>query len=140
MHNARRYKDRIRVRACGILVEEGSILLARIHSPVTNSLVWLPPGGELEFGESVEECLIREFKEEAGLEVKVQSFQFINELIEPPFHALELYYKVKRTGGEPKLGVDPERGEDQLLRDLKWISVHDLNSVDLAPDQLYSYL
>lgn len=141
MHNVQRYKDRLRVRVCGILVEDKKILLEQIHSPISDSLIWMPPGGELEFGESIEECLKREFEEETSIKVSVHSFGFINELIEQPFHALELYYTVQRLKGEPDLGSDPELGaKDQLLKDLQWIPVAELNNYKLFPDALKEFL
>ena len=140
MHNSRRYTGRTRIRACGILVENDSALLAQIHSPITNQLVWLPPGGEPEFGESLEDCLVREFKEETSLEIAVESFRFINELIEPPFHAIELYFDVKRLEGEAKLGYDPElSSNDQLLKDLKCIPIAELNDYEVVPEQLSAH-
>ncbi|MDZ7715932.1 MAG: NUDIX domain-containing protein [Balneolaceae bacterium] len=141
MHNNEHYKDRIRPRICGLLMENDAILLVEIHSSVSDRLIWMPPGGELEFGESIEECLVREFEEETGLQVAVQSFQFINELIEPPFHALELYYRVEKIGGNPKLGNDPEFEDNhQLLKDLQWISIDDLDKYKVVPNHLVRYL
>lgn len=140
MPDVHRLKHRIRLRLCGILIYDDHILLAQIHSPVSKSLVWMPPGGELEFGESVEECLIREFDEETGLKIKLKTLQFVNELIEPPFHALELYYNVEKVSGEAALGIDPELGKDeQRLKDLRWISLEKLGDYETAPEALKSY-
>lgn len=101
----------------------------------------MPPGGGLEFGEDVESCLKREFREETGLEVDIKDFQFINELIRPPFHALELYYRVKQTGGSLQLGSDPEHDAgSQLLKEVKWMSLSRLSEIPLAPERLKDYL
>jgi len=139
MHSGsdQRFKNRVRVRVCGILIENGHILLVQMHSPVTDSLVWLPPGGELEFGETLDTCLQREFKEETGLNIKRNSWAFLNEFVNPPFHAVELYYFVTRKGGVAKLGRDPELAEhNQLLKDLRWISLNNLAEFDYFPDKL----
>ncbi|MDZ7756151.1 NUDIX domain-containing protein [Rhodohalobacter sp.] len=55
------------------MIDENKLLLIELLSPVTNSCVWLPPGGEVNFGETLEEALIREFQEETGLRVSCRA-------------------------------------------------------------------
>ena len=131
------YRHKLRVRVCGILVENDRLLLVRLRSPVTGKIVWMPPGGGLEFGEDIESCLVREFHEETGLHIELDEFQFVNELIEPPYHAIELYYRVVRTGGQLRLGSDPEhRADSQLLQEVRWVPLLELSQLSLAPAKL----
>ncbi|MDR9415824.1 MAG: NUDIX hydrolase, partial [Gracilimonas sp.] len=108
----RSINGRLRVRSCGLLVEKKKLLLIELHSPVTDTWVWLPPGGEVEFGESLEEAVKREFMEETGLYVSVEQKFEINQIIKPPIHAIEVYFLVKRIGGNLALGEDPELDDD----------------------------
>ena len=55
-----------RIGCRAIIVENGRILL----SYEVNTGVYLSPGGGLEEGETLEECCIREIREETGIEVK----------------------------------------------------------------------
>lgn len=55
------------VVTCGLIREKGRVLLAR---RADNGL-WELPGGKLEPGETLAECLSREIKEELDAEVKV---------------------------------------------------------------------
>ena len=55
----------IKTRVTGILIEDQKILL--VKQKVTDSRNWSLPGGALEFGETLEECIIREMFEETGL-------------------------------------------------------------------------
>lgn len=131
------FRDRLRVRVCGLLVEDDAILLAQIHSPITESLIWTPPGGELQFGEHLQDCVKREFSEETNLKIKTRNLAHINELVEPPYHALEFYFTVSRKEGEPEIGSDPELSwNQQLLKDLKWIPLDELGKIAFAPDSL----
>ena len=133
------YKGRVRVRVNGLLVDEQAetLLMVKMRSPVTNSLVWLPPGGGVEFGETVRECLVREFREETGLEIDVGALRHINELVDPPFHAIEFYFDVRRRSGELKLGNDPEHSSgDQILEDLQFIPFSKFSRLPIAPDFL----
>ena len=62
--------------ARALIIKEGKILL----SYETNTNVYMTPGGGLEKGESLEECCIRELREEAGYEVIPQKhFVVFNE-------------------------------------------------------------
>ncbi|MFK7951533.1 MAG: NUDIX domain-containing protein [Ekhidna sp.] len=123
-------EKRTRVRVCGILKENDKILLLK-HEPFGEmGYLWLPPGGGVEFGESAEDALIREFKEETNLDIEVLQFLFTNEVISKKLHAIELLFQVKRISGELILGSDPEyTQENQLLKDLKFLSIDELNSI-----------
>ena len=63
-------KQHTSVRAYGILVHDGRVLLVRSSSPQISPPLWWLPGGGIDFGESPEETLLREFTEETGLSVK----------------------------------------------------------------------
>lgn len=133
------FRDKLRVRVCGLLIKDDAILLAQIHSPVVDDLVWTPPGGGLQFGEHLKDCLEREFAEETNLKVVVQDLVHINELVEDPYHAVEFYFEVTNTTGEPKKGRDPELSWDQqLLHDLKWVPLNQLEEISFAPENLLS--
>ena len=94
----------------------------------------MPPGGGVELGESLKETVAREFKEETGLEVNVQTLVHINELIQAPFHVIEFYFAVEETGGELKLGTDPEHPKDQqLIKELAFFSWDELQLMDVEP-------
>ncbi|KAJ7943229.1 nudix hydrolase 1 [Quillaja saponaria] len=60
-----------RVAVVVFLLKGKSVLLGRRRSSVGNSTFALP-GGHLEFGESFEECAVREVKEETGLDIEKQ--------------------------------------------------------------------
>jgi 8-oxo-dGTP diphosphatase len=130
-----RYSGKIRIRSCGILIEEEKILLVKLHSPVTNELIWIPPGGKVEFGESLSEALKREFNEETGVEVSVRELLNVNELIKNDIHAIEFYYLVEKTGGELKMGSDPEVSEqDQIIKDLRYFTRQQVKHIHTVPD------
>lgn len=131
------YSHRLRIRVCGLLFKHDSLLLVQLKSPVTDSLIWTPPGGGLEFGETMHECLKREFVEETGLKIEVNHLVHVNEMIREPFHAIEFYFSVTQTGGSLAAGRDPELSdEEQLFRDIKWKPVKDIRNLRFAPESL----
>jgi 8-oxo-dGTP diphosphatase len=52
----------------GILEREGRILICRRRADQAHALKWEFPGGKLESGESPETALVRELREELGIE------------------------------------------------------------------------
>lgn len=52
-----------------VLTAQREVLLLCLRSPDSGQLFWITPGGGLEPGESVEECIRRELREEVGLEL-----------------------------------------------------------------------
>lgn len=131
------FKNKIRLRVNGILEKDEAVLLVQLKSPVSGELIWMPPGGGIEFGESMKVGLKREFREETGLEVDPEHLVFVNELVNPPFHAVECYFRVQRAGGDLKMGTDPELpGKEQVLTDLQWISIRKLDDYQIVPETL----
>lgn len=68
-----RYRD---VRYQGAIVEGGRLLLIRYRDHLTESSFWLIPGGGREPGESEEECVQREMREETTLDIRVERLLF----------------------------------------------------------------
>src|SRR5699024_12694385 len=99
----------------GVLVAKGQLLAVNLRSPVTDQMIWIPPGGEVEFGESLKEAVKREFAEETKVRVQVHGLLHVEELIRKGFHAVECYFEVSRIAGEPELGSDPELEDHKQL-------------------------
>jgi A/G-specific adenine glycosylase len=57
--------------AAGVIRRGGKILIARRRESGLLGGLWEFPGGKREAGESLEECVAREIKEEVGIEVRV---------------------------------------------------------------------
>ncbi|AMM52082.1 hypothetical protein TH61_14020 [Rufibacter sp. DG15C] len=121
------YSFKTRVRVCGLLIHNNTLLLARHKAAFTDGSFWIPPGGGLEYGEKVKDCLKREFQEETGLTVEVGRFLYLHEFLRPPLHAIELFFEVKLVSGELQMGSDPEHSlEAQLLEEVRFLSVKDM--------------
>ena len=93
-------------RVAGIAVQSGKVLLQK----PTNEDFYAFPGGHVEFGETNEETLVREFKEEIGADIKVGDLQWVAEVFFPwgesPCHQICLYYAIDITDEDiPKDGM-----------------------------------
>jgi 8-oxo-dGTP diphosphatase len=109
------FGNQLRLRISGICIIDDTILLVKHHALNQEGILWAPPGGGMQFGETAHETLKREFLEETGLEIIVGEMLFVNEYLEAPLHAVELFFKVTITAGELKTGFDPELGTNQII-------------------------
>ena len=128
----KQYGNQTRIRVCGVCIEQEKMLLLNHIGIRENTDFWCPPGGGLQFGETIETCLKREFLEETNTEISVGKFLTINESINMPLHAIELFYEVKIIGGIPKKGIDPEM-EEQIITDLGWFSLEEIKDISVHP-------
>jgi len=70
VNDRRKYPDRPYVGVGAVIVQDGKVLLVkRRHEPMAGQ--WSLPGGAVEVGETLEACLVREMREETGLEIAV---------------------------------------------------------------------
>lgn len=123
----KQFGNKLRIRVCGLCIENGKVLLVNHHSLNANGDFWGPPGGGMDFGQSAEENLIREFFEETGLSIEIEKFLFVHEYLSPPLHAIELIFKVIRKQGILKIGHDPEMGEDeQIIKNVRFVSFKEI--------------
>ena len=107
-----------------ILDSEGKILIAQRNLQKNFGGMWEFPGGKQEVGESPEDALIRELKEELSIDVEVlQSFSpydYRDESIEVSFYPIQC----KIVGGKI---VNNEHEE------VKFISLEEIDNFEFAP-------
>ncbi|MCU0447421.1 MAG: NUDIX hydrolase [Microscillaceae bacterium] len=132
-----KFGNQLRLRVSGICCQNEQVLLIKHHYLGEGKYLWSPPGGGMHFGDSANETLVREFWEETNLQIEVGEFLFVNEFLQPPLHAIELFFAVKIVGGELKRGFDPEMSaENQIIHEVKFLSLDDLQKEN--PLQIHS--
>lgn len=88
------------VRPTGILIEDNRFLLVRQR--VTKTRGWSMPGGRLESGETIEQCLVREWKEETGLDIAVKELLYVTDRFHgSDTHVVHMTFLIERTGEKP---------------------------------------
>jgi 8-oxo-dGTP diphosphatase len=116
--SSREYPERPVVGVGGVIIDNGRALLIRRGSEPLRGQ-WSIPGGTLELGESLQEGVARELREETGLEVRVlelievfdrifpdERLQVSEQKRGPRFHFVIVDYLCERIGGEPLAGSD----------------------------------
>ena len=124
------YGNRLRLRVCGVCIEGNKILMIRHAGLGQAGEMWLPPGGEAEWGSSLTENLEREFREETGLKVSVGKFLFVHEHLQAPLHAVEIFFEVRKTGGSLVKGTDPELpDQQQIIKEVRFLDFAEFKSI-----------
>src|ERR1700704_2419540 len=122
MASSREYPERPLVGVGGVIVDQGRALLIRRGSePLLGE--WSIPGGMLELGETLEEGVARELREETGLAVRVIELIEVFDRIYlestagaaegekgPRFHYVIVDYLCERIAGEAVAGSDVKEG------------------------------
>lgn len=113
-------QNQIEVSA-GLVFRHGKVLITQRHADAHLGGLWEFPGGKRETDETFEECLVRELREELGIEVEV------GEVLESLTHAYPektvtlKFFRCRLTQGEP-------RAIDCL--DLKWVTAAELRDYE----------
>jgi 8-oxo-dGTP diphosphatase len=99
------------VRAYGVLIEDGRILLVRSSNPRHDPPLWWLPGGGIHFGESPETTVLREFFEETGLVVRSPALLLVTSDVRrrengDQISTVRISYTVEPDGGELAHEVD----------------------------------
>ena len=111
------------VVVAAVAERDGRIMICQRRPGVHNALKWELPGGQLELGESPEEALARELREELGVEAAVGRVRDV------VFHryadrdVLLLFYGCRILEGEPA-ALD--------CRDVRWVRPQELEGFDFA--------
>ena len=125
-----------RKRATAIILKNDQILL--LHRVKPSREYFILPGGGVEEGESIEEALVREVKEELSLEVKKWRFLFKIENLAMPSEATihkgnrdEYYFLIEEYVGIPEIGgPEKERMNEQNQYHIVWFGLDEVEKMD----------
>lgn len=128
---------RFNVRVYGILIKNEAVLLSdeRLkHYEFTKF-----PGGGLEFGEGPADCIIREMKEEIGLDYQIKSHFYTTDFYQesafnPNHQIISIYYLLEGPSPDESLlstsSFDfKKEGDDQRFR---WVLISELSEANVT--------
>lgn len=113
----------------GVVKCEGKFLACRNSPNRRHAHFWEFPGGKVELGESHEEALIRELREELQIEVQIIGLMFTIDF-QPPLQGQIFFYEAELKSELPSNSPDHD--------ELRWLSLAELSSLNWAPaDQAF---
>ncbi len=107
-----------------VIWRKGTVLIAKRKARGSSRGTWEFPGGTLEPGESPEECLRRELKEELGLNARIG--RFIGGF---PYHSASLSIELLAYRASIQEGDFVLTDHDEV----RWVRPDELPSFNIAP-------
>jgi len=123
------YPEHPMVGVGAIIVQNGKILIVR-RSSEPGKGKWSVPGGLVELGETVEQAVVREVREECGLDVEVDRLIDVVDSMtfdrngRLKYHFIILDFFVKIKGGELRPGDD--------AKEAMWVPLEEVENYDLT--------
>lgn len=128
--------------ARGLILENNKVLF--VEYEINGGNYFALPGGSVEVGETLSNCVVREFMEETQIFVEPQKLILVNEFInEKPnyvaeswkngIHQVEAIFLLKRNSN-----TYPEKFKTKIdfgMKGLKWMSKVDLAKVKYYPEK-----
>lgn len=120
-----------RVSSRAIIIEDNKLLMMfrrKIKNDGTVKEYYVIPGGGLEEGETLEENVIRELKEEFNVDIEIIKFLGTEEYDD----TIANYFLCKIVNGTPKLGGEElERMTPQNYYEIKYIDLREIDCYDI---------
>jgi ADP-ribose pyrophosphatase YjhB (NUDIX family) len=116
----------VHVRVTGVVIEDDRILV--LDQDTGTGRAWSLPGGKVEDGETLAEALVREMREETGLQVEPGRLLYVcDHLPGDGTHVVHLTFEARRAGGtagEVAAGLDT-----RPIRGVEFVKLADLPSL-----------
>lgn len=102
----------------GVMILKGNKALFGKRKNTHGEGEWSFPGGKLEYGEFINDCILREIKEECGVKVKKLIFQTVLNVKKYDRHYVVVGFLAPWKSGEPKT-LEPDKFYEWKWFDLK---------------------
>lgn len=114
-------------RVGGVLIKDNKILLTKGGDDYSL------PGGHSQIGETSQETIVREFKEETGLDVEqlnvISTYENFWKWGDKNCHQLCIYYRLKIINENQELVPNPDTSDTKYI----WLELEELKNINLYP-------
>jgi ADP-ribose pyrophosphatase YjhB (NUDIX family) len=119
-----------RISCRAIIIEDDSIILLFRRKKIGSEMkeYYSLPGGGVEEGETLEESIIREIKEELSIDIKIIKYLGQRE----DDSSIQHFFCCKKINGIPKLGgPEVERCCEENYYEIRYIKLTDIENTDV---------
>lgn len=117
------------VRVTGVLMRGEQILL--VKQRVSDARGWSLPGGRAEAGETLGDAVVRELKEETGLDVRVKNLLYVCDMPDATPPVLHVTFLLDHVGGD--IALPTNEHDDNPISDVRFVPVADLTAYGFTP-------
>jgi 8-oxo-dGTP diphosphatase len=122
--------NRFNLRVYGVLMHEGQVLIS--HETYMEHSFTKFPGGGLEYGEGPEECVIREFKEELDLKVRIVRHLYTTGFFQrsafrPNDQVVSIYYLLSAENLDPQAILNIHNQNEIESERFEWVPMPELH-------------
>jgi 8-oxo-dGTP diphosphatase len=118
----------VRVSAAIIRNSDNEILICQRGPGGSCQFLWEFPGGKIEPGESPEECLVRECREELGIDIEVQDLFEQTKYSYPERDIEFMFFRTSLINGVPASSVH---------NSIKWVLPDRLDEFEFCPADVF---
>lgn len=128
--------ENFNIRVYGILLNDKSVLLS--DELISGNAMTKFPGGALEFGESIKECLVREFDEELNIEIELDQLFYINDFFQasafnPKEQLISIYFLVKQVDSKSiPIAKKPFAFPPHINQCFRWVEIEKIRQMDIT--------
>ena len=108
----------------GVVIHKNKVLLVKLNYGYARGK-WVIPGGLVECGETLQEAIVREIKEETGLSVKPVGLVGVRALVRKSDNLTDVYCTFICELESSPDSVSVQHSE---LEDVKWFSLNDIDN------------
>ncbi len=111
----------VQVAVCGVILKKGKVLVLKraTHDEFAERGSWTLPGGRVEVSEAPDDAVVREVKEETGLDVEILKPIKVWSGTKGAVWRIGIDYLCRLVGGDVKLSAEHD--------DYAWVSPSDLD-------------
>ena len=121
-----------RISAGAIIIHSGRILLVR-YGDTSGKGSLVGPGGGVLSNESINEAVIREIREETGLEARPRKILFVEDLLSRRYRMVKIWLLCELIGGQLKR---TQRAIDEGITEVGWYRKEQLQNEVVYPSIL----
>jgi len=116
----------VHTRVTGVLIEDDQILL--LNQDTDGPRTWSLPGGKVEDGETLAQALVREMREETGVEVRPGRLLYLCDHV--PAHVVHITFEVERVGGV--VGAVEVGKDTRPIRGVEFVKISELTGLGFS--------